>query len=153
MPRVNQPQRRARRSAVVAILVGLLALVVAACGSSAGSSATGDTGLVLQNRPTTAAKLAIVSPEPGAVTGSSFVLRLQLTGATVVAPTQVSGIDPTKGHIHVSVDGKLVSMAYGLSQPVSGLKPGQHTILAQFVASDHRPFANQVLATVVFQVR
>ena len=127
---------------------GRRSTVAAACAPGSSSSSTSDTA-----RPTTAAKLAILSPEPGATTGSSILLKLQLTGATVVAPAQVTGVVPTEGHVHVSVDGKLVSMAYGLTQPVRGLTPGQHTILAAFVASDHRPFANQVVATVVFQVR
>ncbi len=87
-------------------------------GSSSSSNVTTET------RPTTPAKLEILSPEPGSTTGSAIILKLQLTGATVVAPTEVTGIDPTEGHIHVSVDGKLVSMAYGLTQPVRGLTPG-----------------------------
>ena len=137
-----------RRAAVLlagSLLVGVLS---AACAPDSSTSSTGTT-----TRPTTPAKLAIVSPEPGATTGSTILLRLRLTGATVVAPSQVTGIDPTEGHIHVSVDGKLVSMAYGLTQPVRDLSPGQHTVLASFVASDHRPFANAVVATVVFVVR
>jgi hypothetical protein len=133
---------------VAASAIGVLLAVGAVACAPGSSSSTDDTA-----RPTTAAKLAILSPEPGATTGSAIVLKLQLTGATVVAPAQVTGVVPTEGHVHVSVDGKLVSMAYGLSQPVRGLTPGQHTILAAFVASDHRPFANQVGATVVFQVR
>jgi len=141
---------RTRRSTTalalaLALLVGALAT---ACAPGTSSSSTTST-----TRPTTAAKLAILSPEPGATTGPSILLKLQLTGATVVSPQEVTGIVPTQGHIHVSVDGKLVSMAFGLTQPVRGLTPGQHTILASFVASDHRPFANQVVATVVFQVR
>jgi Family of unknown function (DUF6130) len=143
------PKFRARSPRVVEVVVAmLLAVGAVACAPGSSSSSTSDTA-----RPTTAAKLAIVSPEPGATTGSSILLKLQLTGATVVPPAQVTGVVPTEGHVHVSVDGKLVSMAYGLTQPVRGLTPGQHTILAAFVASDHRPFANQVVASVVFQVR
>ncbi|HVN51587.1 MAG TPA: DUF6130 family protein [Acidimicrobiales bacterium] len=119
-------------------------------GCAPDSSSSSSTSTV---RPTTPAKLAITFPQPGQTVGRSFVLKLSLTGATVVSPSQVTGIVPTEGHIHVSVDGKLVSMAFGLTQPIRGLSPGDHTILASFVASDHRPFANEVLATVVFEVR
>jgi hypothetical protein len=132
---------------VLAIVLGGLA---AACAPDNSSTSTGATTVT---RPRTPAMLTIVSPEPGSTTGPSVLLRLQLTGATVVSPAQVSGVDPTEGHIHVSVDGKLVSMAFGLTQPLRGLTPGTHTIQAAFVASDHRPFANSVLATVVFTVR
>ena len=138
-------RRRATVAILVSLLVGALSIACAPDSSTSSTSAT--------TRPTTPASLAIVSPEPGASTGTTILLRLRLTGATVVAPSQVTGIDPTEGHIHVSVDGKLVSMAYGLTQTVRDLRPGQHTVLASFVASDHRPFANAVVATVVFVVR
>jgi len=144
--RVPAAARRSWWAVLVAAL--LVVVVVPSCAPDAPSSSTSAT-----TRPTTAAKLAIVSPEPGATTGSTIVLHLRLSGATVVRPSQVTGIEPTEGHIHVSVDGKLVSMAYGLTQTVRNLTPGEHTVLASFVASDHRPFANQVVATVVFQVR
>ena len=142
-------RRMVRRSCGVVILALALLVGVVACAPDSSSSS----GSTTVTRPTTPAKLAILYPQPGATTGRSFVLKLSLTGATVVSPVQVTGIDPTEGHIHISVDGKLVSMAYGLTQRINGLTPGDHTVLASFVASDHRPFANEVLATVVFEVR
>jgi hypothetical protein len=33
------------------------------------------------------------------------------------------------------------------------VKPGQHTVQAEFVATDHQPFSNRVLAAVVFVAR
>ena len=139
--------RRPSRLLLAAVLA--LALLTTACAPDSSSSSN----VTEVTRPTTPAKLAILSPEPGSTTGSSVVLRLQLTGATVVSPSQVTGVAPTEGHIHVSVDGKLVSMAFTLTQPLRGLSPGTHTVLATFVASDHRPFANRVIATVTFTVR
>jgi hypothetical protein len=144
----SRQTRGVRRAAVLAIVFGLVLAVVGCAPDSSSSS-----NVTTVTRPTTPAKLQILSPEPGSTTGSSILLKLQLTNATVVSPTEVTGINPDEGHIHVSVDGKLVSMAYGLTQPVRGLTPGTHTILAAFVASDHRPFANQVVATVVFEVK
>jgi hypothetical protein len=138
-----------RGAGLVAGAIVVLVLLTAGCAPDTSSSSN----VTEVTRPTTPAKLAIVSPEPGSTTGSSVLLRLQLTGATVVAPSQVTGVAPTEGHIHVSVDGKLVSMAFALTQPLKGLSPGTHTILATFVASDHRPFANRVIATVTFTVR
>ncbi len=135
--------RWAQRRMVGALLVLVVAIVsIAGCAPDSKSAKTVD-------RPTTPAKLLIVSPEPNAVTGASVDLKLQLDNATVVAPTTVSGVNPDEGHIHVSVDGKLVSMTYGLSQPIT-VTPGTHTIQAEFVASDHRPFANRVVAAVSF---
>ena len=44
-----------------------------------------------------------------------------------------------------------VSMTYGLSQRLR-VSPGVHTLLAQFVAVDHAPFAPPVAARVAFDV-
>jgi hypothetical protein len=55
--------------------------------------------------------------------------------------------------VHLSLDGTLVSMTYGLVQEVSvqGLAPGRHTLQAEFVANDHGPFDPRVTSTVVFR--
>jgi hypothetical protein len=53
----------------------------------------------------------------------------------------------------VSIDGKLVSMAYGESQDLHGLSAGQHVLAAEFVATDHLSFKNPVKATVLFTVK
>jgi len=140
------PRGRARR--VVALVAALASVVLVAAACAPDNSAASSTA-----RPRTSASLQIVSPTPNQVTGPAIDLKLALTGATVVSPSEVSGVNPTEGHIHVSVDGKLVSMTYGLSQHLGGLATGSHTVQAEFVASDHRAFANRVVAAVVFQVQ
>lgn len=107
-----------------------------------------------KNRPITTASLAIVSPAAGATTGPDVTVKLRLTGGQVVAPTNVvaTRLPNNKGHIHVLVDGKLVSMAYGLEQPIKGLSAGPHVIEVEFVALDHAPFRNPVRAAVPFTV-
>jgi hypothetical protein len=113
----------------------------AACSGSSG-------------RPRTAATLQIVTPAPNAVTGRDVDVKLLLAHAQLVPPTQVGGkIVGNRGHIHVSVDGTLVSMTLQADQPVADLAPGIHTIEAEFVASDHLPFKNRVVAAVTFRVR
>lgn len=104
-------------------------------------------------RPATRAQLVILSPAPGAVTGTSVQLQLRLTGATVVPSGVAKGpLRGDQGHIHVSVDDKLVSMAYGTTQTLDNLTPGSHSLRAEFVATDHQPFANRVAAAVLFTV-
>ncbi len=67
--------------------------------------------------------------------------------------TQIGGgIQPRKGHIHLTVDGRLYSMTDSLTQEVRALTPGVHTVQAEFVAADHLPFANRVVAAVAFRV-
>jgi hypothetical protein len=103
-------------------------------------------------RPTTAARLSIVSPTPNAVTPPDLTIELKLEGAEVVQTT-TGPLRSDQGHIHVSVDGQLVSMAYGTSQDLHGLQPGDHTLQAEFVATDHAPFQNRVIAAVIFKVQ
>jgi hypothetical protein len=123
-----------------------LLLVTIGCSSSSASSTP--------PRPSTPATVQIVAPAPNATTGSAVDLVLQLAGAHLVPPTQVGGaLRPDEGHIHVAVDGQLVAMPAVLTYPVSNLAPGSHTIEAEFVASDHLPFANRVVAAVTFQVK
>jgi hypothetical protein len=121
-----------------------LALVMGAWACSGSAS----------GRPETPATLQIVAPEPNAVTGPDVDLRLQLHHARIAAANQVGGkLRPDRGHIHVSVDGQVTQMFYGTHQTIPGLTPGMHTIQAEFVASDHAPFANRVVAAVTFEVR
>jgi hypothetical protein len=44
-------------------------------------------------------------------------------------------------------------MAYGETQPLHGLRAGAHSLQAEFVATDHQPFANRVVAAVLFNVK
>lgn len=104
-------------------------------------------------RPTTAARVEIVQPAPNQALGPNFLLNVNLIGAKVV-PENVTGgpLKPDEGHIHVTLDGKLVTMSYGTSQEMTNVAPGPHTLQAEFVAADHAPFRNRVVAAVAFQV-
>src|SRR5439155_6184058 len=93
-------------------------------------------------RPASTAKLSFVKPTPDEkVRGGNLEVVLRLTGGTIV-PATTTTLTPDKGHIHLSVDGSLVSMTYGTLQSVdlSKLSPGTHELEAEFVAADHGPF-------------
>jgi hypothetical protein len=141
----------------IQIAYGLLgvavALVVAAgtvpqviWGPNAGRSPSPASG----PRPSSTAHLAITQPTPGETTSANpLQVVMTLTGGTIVASgsTQVT---PNTGHIHLSLDGRLISMSYGLVQSVPNVSTGTHTLLAEFVAADHGPFDPRVTATVTF---
>jgi hypothetical protein len=122
----------------------MISLVLSACGGG-GSTTTA-------SRPHTDATLLIISPTPNEVTGADVPVRFEVDGATV-SPPQKNNLVPNEDHIHVNLDGKLVTMAYGTSTELSGLSPGLHTLQAEFVANDHLPFANRVIAVVLFTVK
>ena len=79
-------------------------------------------------------------------------MRLDLTGGTITSVTSTT-VTPDTGHIHLSLDGALVSMVGGVLQVVNlrGVPPGTHTLTATFVAADHLPFDPPVTAEVTFE--
>jgi hypothetical protein len=134
--------RRAIRVMVTALTLGVLA------GCSSGSS-----GSVTPARPTCDAQLQILSPQPNETVGPTPTLKFNLIGGTVVSAT-TGPITCARGHIHVSVDNQLVSMAYGLTQTLPApLAPGPHSLQAEYVAIDHKPFATRVVNKLLFQVK
>jgi len=143
---------KTRTGFVVALCV--LAISAAACGGSGGGSGGSPSPTPTSTqRPSSPAKIAIVSPKSGAVIhGTSLKLVLSLKGARVVKPT-TTHIVPTQGHVHVFLDNKIISMTYGLTQTVGGLTPGTHVLQAEFVASDHLPWDPRIIAAVSFTVK
>jgi hypothetical protein len=106
-------------------------------------------------RPASTAALSFMEPMNGArVSGDELEVVLDLRGAHVVEATTTT-LTPDTGHIHLSLDGRLVSMTYGTVQLVDlrGLDPGTHGLVAEFVAADHGPFDPRVVATVTFDLQ
>jgi hypothetical protein len=103
-------------------------------------------------RPASTATLEIANPTDGQVVpGELLRVRLSLQGGRIV-DTASTTLTTNTGHIHVSIDGHLVSMTYGLTQvvEVGQLSDGPHTLTAEFVAADHGPFVPRVIASVTF---
>ncbi len=90
-----------------------------------------------------------MTPASGAVVeGTTLRVQINLSGGRIVPQTSTN-ITPTEGHIHLLVDGKVVSMTYGVEQDVTVTK-GRHLLEAEFVAADHFPFNPRVLSSVIF---
>jgi len=140
------------------LLVAAAALVVAAAvvpraifpPSPAGAAATSvDAG----PRPSSTATISFADPRDGQdVMGDALEVVLQLDGGRVVEGTS-DELEPDTGHVHLSLDGRIVSMTYGLVQVVDlrELAPGPHTLQAEYVAADHAPFDPRVTAAVTFE--
>jgi len=138
--------RRSRPFGVALLVTVGLAAVLGACSSSSSSSST-------SARPTTPARLRILAPAPGAVVGTRPTLRLELSSARLATAARADNLSTDEGFVHVYVDNKLVSVLYGLTQKLPTLDAGTHSVRVEFVAADHAPFANQVVAATQFKVK
>jgi hypothetical protein len=125
--------------------------VLAACGGNQPSLAAPSP--TLGPRPASPATVEILQPAASStVSGTSVHVVLKLTGATIVSQTTTE-IRPDQGHLHLYVNGVLVSMNYGLEQDIP-VQPGTIDLKAEFVASDHAPFNPRVWAPdVIFTVK
>jgi hypothetical protein len=104
-------------------------------------------------RPASTARLTFERPVDGAnVADDDLEVVLGLEGGRVI-DTATTDLTPDTGHVHLALDGALVSMTYGLVQVVDlrGAAAGEHTLVAEFVAADHAPFRPRVTAEVRFR--
>jgi len=124
--------------------VGLLTVLAAACG--------GDEVTPQSERPASTATMSIVEPAQGAVIeGNRMRVVISLENARIV-PEATRTIRPDEGHMHLSLDGQLSTMTYGLDQEIE-VEPGNHILQAEFVAGDHAPFNPRVIAVRRIEVR
>jgi hypothetical protein len=150
-PRAGRP---ALRGLLIAAATALL-LFAAACGGGTPSgngsgNGSGSSSSPASTRPSTPAIIKILYPPPGAtVTGTSLTVRLALANATLEPPGVTTTVVPTEGHIHLSLDGSIVSMTGSLTQTLP-VTPGQHLLSAEFVANDHAPFYPRDIVSVEF---
>jgi hypothetical protein len=139
-----------RRAAVTTVLAAL-ALTACADGGAGGASPPPATSAVAE-RPSSPAELSIVSPRNGQTVRQDHPeLRLDLREAEVVSQTSTR-VRGDQGHLHLSVDGKLVNMNYGLRAKLPPLSPGQHVVQVEFVAADHIPFEPRIMTQAAFEV-
>jgi hypothetical protein len=105
------------------------------------------------NRPRSEATIRILQPTPNEVVhGDSIEVDIDLIGGTIT-PVTSTNLSPSTGHVHVSIDGLLLSMTSAVEARVSiaDLDMGEHTLQAEFVAADHGPFRPPVRASVSFE--
>lgn len=82
--------------------------------------------------------------------GPRVRIEIALSGGRVVyAPS--TRLAPDEGHLHLMLDGRLVSMTPSMVQDLE-VPPGRHVLEVEFAANDHLPFSPRVLAAVAFVV-
>jgi len=140
-----------RTAGIVFAAVLVVVPIASACGGGEVDDPTPSSGVATE-RPTSSAELSIVSPENGdRIARDTARLEIDLQGAEIVDQTSTD-LRPDEGHLHVVLDGTLVSMTSGTTQRLSDLTAGEHLLQVEFVANDHAPFDPRVLAAVTFEV-
>jgi hypothetical protein len=133
------------RSAVAVMMTAILGLT--ACGQAQDGTAPTSAA-----RPSSTGRLELLAPEQGEVVqGDEVTVRLRLSGARVTTET-TTRLTPDEGHIHLTLDGRLVTLLGGLEERLTGLAPGEHVVQAEFVAADHGPFSPRVVQVVTFTI-
>lgn len=135
-----------------AMLAGAATLVVAATFVPRKLIGPSTTAVASGPRPASTATLAFIEPTPAMRTDAdALTVRLELQGATLTQTTSTA-VSPDTGHIHLSLDGFLISMSGDTTQVIDlrDLTPGKHTLSAEFVANDHLSFDPPVVAQVTF---
>lgn len=130
----------------------LIALLLSACslplvGNSPTPSPTSTP------RPRSTASIAIAAPPANSVVKTTMLhVSFTLSGGRIVNVT-TKDITPDTGHIHLSIDGRLISMNYQLQEDVSmqPFAPGPHSLQGEFVAADHLPFSPRVIARTIIE--
>ncbi len=134
-----------RRCGGAALIWVVLALALAACGQDGANPSPAP-------RPKSTATLQIGQPPSAAVIKTTQMhVQFILQGGRIVSVTS-KDLTPDEGHIHLSIDGQVISMNYSLGQDVSlqGFAPGPHVLQGEFVAKDHAPFNPRVIAKLIF---
>ena len=133
-----------RANRIAALLA--LSLVVTACGGE------GDNDSSTGTRPASTASIEILEPEAGAtVPGPDITFRVELEGGEII-PEASRDLQPDTGHVHLKLNGKLVSHTYGTEQLISDVEAGEYILEAEFVAADHGPFNPRVITQTTFTV-
>lgn len=143
------------RRSVSVLLAAVFVAALAACGGRAATLTPVSTsgGATLGPRPSSLATVEIVEPAQGStVIGATAHVVLKLTGAKIITET-TTALRPDQGHVHLYLNGQLVSMNYGLEQDIP-VTPGTLVLRAEFVAADHAPFNPRVQSPeIVFTVK
>lgn len=94
------------------------------------------------------ATISIVSPADGGEVpaGEMVAVEVAVDGGEVTMDATTE--DPTKGHLHVFLDGQLVSMPMGDDVQIEFPEPGTYELTVEFTRTDHASFDPPVDDTI-----
>jgi len=152
MTRDMVPASGARSIPRRVVAPAVLAVILAGACSSASTPDVGGSAATT-DRPSSPAKIQIITPTNGEVIhGSTVAVKVKLSNARIVPQTSTN-ITPTEGHLHLYLDDQIESMNFSDATTIGGVPAGLHTLKVEFVATDHLPFDPRVIEQVAFEVK
>jgi hypothetical protein len=130
-------QKTTKPAVPVVLLVGALGVGAGAfaLGGSAGDHS--DSAGVVGAPEGISIRITAPTDSDTVPAGESVEVTVELTGADLTDAT--TSEDPTEGHLHIFVDGTVISMPSTTTNEVE-LDRGDHTITVEFTTADHRSF-------------
>jgi hypothetical protein len=135
----------------VLVLAALIASVVSAAGCSSSPAASEASTSTSSAAPASAAAptVELTAPLDGAkVRAGDVSLSVKTTGLkfTMASNTNVPG----EGHVHFTLDGTPFKMSVKPDYVYAGVTPGPHTLIAELVQNDTKPFDPPVKQEISF---
>jgi hypothetical protein len=136
-------------------LVALLALGVVLTGCQAAPAGTNPGGVASQPGPTAPAvappTIKVLAPIDGeAAKGTDLTVKVETTGLKFVMPSNT--VVPGEGHVHFILDDQPLKMSTTPDYVFKDVASGRHTLKAELVQNDTKPFDPPVAQTVTFTV-
>lgn len=129
----------------------MVGLALTACsGSAEGARSVPAPSASHAHRVASPVRIAIVAPASNEVIpGSTLHVTLTVSGGTI-SQGSAAPVSPTVGHLHLYLDGRLISMSYTTSTDLP-VDPGSvNSLYAEWVASDHRSFTPRDVTPKVY---
>ncbi len=131
--------------------VPLTLLGVGLLGGGMGSLAAPLVQGPCRGRPGTDASVEVVRPAEGAVFHDRVPVEVRIVAGRLALGTGLAN-RPGEGHLHISVDGNIISMI-GQERQTIPVPLGRHVIGVEFVANDHISFCPRETVTRTVVVR
>ena len=130
-------QKTTKPAVPVVLLIGAMALGAGAF--AVGASTDDHTAADGAAAAPEGLSVEIVSPGDGGTVPARETLDLEVAISGGELTDETESEDPTRGHLHVFVDGTLTSMPSTTTQKIR-LEPGEHALAVEFTTADHRSF-------------
>ena len=148
--------KQTRTFAIALSSIAMLALVALLSGCAAAAPGGSGTTAAPAAKPSAASAPAptirLVTPLQGAeVVAGNVEVKVDTTNLEFVMPSNT--VVPGQGHVHFMLDSQPVKMSAKPDYVFEGVGPGQHTLKAELVHNDAKPFTPPIEEEITFLVK